>query len=78
MTVRKILRNELRGIDLTLYDENQHSIEIGLEPWQIKAVVKLLGINLAKLPDGRFEVIMYPQNLVEEITEKLPKYQWVE
>ena len=78
MTVRKILRNELHNVDLILYDENQHSIEIGLEPWQIEAVVKLLGINLEKLPDGRFEVIMYPQNLVKKITEKLPKYQWVE
>lgn len=76
-SVRKIVRNELKNIDLELFDYNGNNINMELEPWQVEAVIRLLGLNLRKLSDGRFEVIMYPQNLVEKMLEKVPEYQWV-
>lgn len=76
-SVRKIVRNELKNIDLELFDYNGNNISMELEPWQVEAVIRLLGLNLRKLSDGRFEVIMYPQNLVEKMLEKVPEYQWV-
>ena len=65
---------KLTSVSLLLRNEDGDRLNIALEPWQVEAVIKILGLSIDYAGNNAYDILMLPQKYVQEMTSKL-KYQ---
>ena len=65
---------KLTSVSLLLRNEDGDRLNIALEPWQVEAVIKILGLSIDYAGNNAYDISMLPQKYVQEMASKL-KYQ---
>lgn len=71
------IKNDLCRIKLTVLDYDNNEIEVELMPWQVNAVVKVLGICVTRETEGIMELMMASKEYVEKHSKLIPECTWV-
>lgn len=61
----------IESVSLNLWNENGDCIECDLEPFQVKALVQILGLKITPRNDGGFDIASNGPKTISNILKKL-------
>lgn len=70
------MNSKIESVGLTIWNDQGECLEVDLEPWQVNAIVQILGLNISYAGNGAYDIRMLPQKYVQEMVDGL-KYQLV-
>lgn len=67
----------VENVELTIYNTSGDSLCLDLEPWQVNAIIKILGLRVKPVEGKKnvFDITMFPPKIVNEMVSEL-KYEW--
>lgn len=65
--------SDIEAVELTLWSSDGNSVSIDLEPWQVKAIVTILGLSMEYGSGNTYNIEMLGEKGVKMMLDKLPK-----
>ena len=66
------LMNSIRSVDLVLWNNDDESLEINLEPWQVEAIVEILGLRINYKGNNTYDITMLSEKGVKTLLDSIP------
>lgn len=63
--------NDIESVELTLWNSEGDSVSIDLEPWQVKAIVTILGLSIEHKGGNVYDVTMLGKQGVETLLKSI-------
>ena len=64
--------NSIRSVDLVLWNNDDESLEINLEPWQVEAIVEILGLRINYKGNNTYDITMLSEKSVKMLLDSIP------
>ena len=66
------LMSKIESVELTIWNDNGDSLSIDLEPWQVVAVVQILGLHIQPKGGNAYDISMLGQKGVKMLLDSIP------
>lgn len=63
--------NSIRSVDLVLWNNDDESLEINLEPWQVEAIVEILGLRINYKGNNTYDITMLSEKSVKMLLDSI-------
>lgn len=63
----------VQSVDLSIWTDDGENVELNLEPWQVSAIIQVLGIRIEPTYGGAYDVTMYGPQTIRNILRRLDK-----
>lgn len=64
--------NSIRSVDLVLWNNDDESLEINLEPWQVEAIIEILGLRINYKGNNTYDITMLSEKSVKMLLDSIP------
>lgn len=64
--------NSIRSVDLVLWNNDDESLEINLEPWQVEAIIEILGLRINHKGNNTYDITMLSEKSVKMLLDSIP------
>lgn len=64
--------SKIESVELVLWSTEGDSLSIDLEPWQVEAVVEILGLNIKYQGGNAYDITMLGEKGVRKLLDSIP------
>lgn len=64
--------SKIESVELVLWSTEGDSLSIDLEPWQVEAVVEILGLNIKHQSGNAYDITMLGEKGVRKLLDSIP------